>query len=725
MREHRPPGAAPTVTSPAPVVPLPRLGSSASGSRSTGAANVLLLEADAADAEQVLKALGHFSDQFTTTWVATLDCAVATLVRTDFDCLIIGLGLPEAEGLEVVEVLRDVADRAALIVLTDRNNALLGFRALQGGVDEYFVRGELAAQDPNDMCLAVQYAVERARLKADLRAAEHDARALSAVVESTADAILTKNPKGIIRTWNRGAEDLYGYASAEVVGRHVDLLHPWDETESMRILSSVGEGQTVRGLETVHRKKNGDLVPVSLTVSPLTGPEQQHMGASVIARDISDRRLLEEQLTRQAMHDALTGLPNRALLLDRLEQALAEAARSGLPVAVFFVDLDHFKKVNDTSGHRAGDQLLTEVSRLLVGVLRPADTVARLGGDEFVIVCRNTDSSAAAKVARRVKEVLADSVRVDGRSTPVTASIGVAVCPPVASDAELLLQNADAAMYEAKARGRDGCQLFDESLAAHSHRREELVDDLREALRTDNLDVNYQPIIDLANGRVAGFEALARWNHPEHGSLPPALFVPMAEETGLVGELDRWVLERACRDAVALRASGVLAASASMAVNMSARTVGDLHLEALVRDVAAAQHLPPEALVIEVTETAVMHDPSAARRSLEALRRLGTGVALDDFGTGYSSLTYLRQMPVTHVKIDRSFVAHIGENEHDRAITACIIDLADKLGMQVVAEGVETAHQLAILRRLGCATGQGYHWSRPVPLGQLAAPATI
>ncbi len=722
MREHWSPGASTAVSLPVPVVPVPRSGTSAPEHRPTAAARVLLLEADPADARQVLDALGLFRNQFASTWVATLDNAVDALVRTDFDCLIIGLGLPEAQGLEVVEVLRDVADGAALIVLTDGNDALLGFRALQGGVDEYFVRGELAAQDPHDLCLAVQYAVERARLKADLRAAEHHARALSAVVESTADAILTKSFRGIIRTWNRGAEELYGYSSAEVVGRHVDLLHPWDETESTRILSSVGEGQTVRGLETVHRTKDGDLVPVSLTVSPLTGPEDQHLGASVIARDISDRRLLEEKLTRQAMHDALTGLPNRALLLDRLEQALADAARSGLPVAVFFVDLDQFKKINDTSGHRAGDQLLTEVAGLLVRILRPSDTVARLGGDEFVIVCRNTDSSAAEKVARRVKEVLADSVLVDGRSTAVTASIGIAVCPPVDPDAELLLQNADAAMYEVKAHGRNGALLFDESLAAHSHRREELVDDLREALRTDMLDVHYQPIIEMASGRVVGLEALARWTHPDRGPLPPALFVPLAEETGLVGELDRWVLERACRDAVALRASGVLASNAAMAVNLSARTVGDLHLETMVHDIAAAQHLPPEALVIEVTETAVMQDPSAARRSLESLRRLGTGVALDDFGTGYSSLTYLRQMPVTHLKIDRSFVAHIGESDHDRAITACIIDLARKLGMQVVAEGVETADQLAILRRLGCATGQGYHWSRPVPLSELAVP---
>jgi EAL domain-containing protein (putative c-di-GMP-specific phosphodiesterase class I) len=235
----------------------------------------------------------------------------------------------------------------------------------------------------------------------------------------------------------------------------------------------------------------------------------------------------------------------------------------------------------------------------------------------------------------------------------------------------------------------------------------------------DQLELHYQPIVDMATGRLNGVEALVRWTHPDRGAVPPALFVPLAEDAGLVGQLDSWVLDRACQDAVRLRASGVLAPNARMAVNVSAQTVGDPHLRASVRDHTAAHHLPPEALVLEVTETAVMRDPSAARSSLRALRSLGVGVALDDFGTGYSSLTYLRQMSVSHLKIDRSFVSHITTEAHDRAITGCIIELGRKLGMHVVAEGVETAEQLAVLRRLGCTTGQGFHWSRPVPLDDL------
>jgi diguanylate cyclase (GGDEF)-like protein/PAS domain S-box-containing protein len=685
-------------------------------------ASVLLLERDPAEADRLLGALAEARGRFRTEWVGRLDAAATALVHGDFDCLIVGLGLPEAHGLEVVEVLRDAADGAALIVLTDRDDALLAFRAIQGGVDDYLVRGELGSRD---LCLSVQYAIERRRLTSELRTAQHTAQALSAIVESTADAILTRSAKGVIRTWNRGAEQLYGYPAEQVVGRHVDLLHPWDEKESTRILSSVVEGETVRGLETVHRTRSGALVDVSLTVSPLRGPRGEHLGASVIARDISDRRLLENELTKQATHDALTGLPNRALLADRIEQSLADSTRSGTAVAVLFLDLDQFKSVNDAVGHFAGDRLLVEVATRIRGVVRPADTVARLGGDEFVVVCRDVAPGEAELVAARITDVLSRPVTLGGQVLQVTASIGIAVSPPVDREAELILQLADAAMYEAKARGKACTQVFDVSLAAEHHSRLALTDDLRDALRLGSLEVHYQPVMDLSSGRLVGLEALARWNHPTRGPVPPTVFVPLAEDMGVVTDLDRWVLERACRDALALRESGVLPPDARMAVNLSARTVGHPQLGVIVREIAEAAHLSTDALVIEVTETAVVNDAIAARKSLEELRRWGVGVALDDFGTGYSSLTYVRQLPVTHLKIDRSFVQNITTDAEDLAITTSIVELGRGLGITVVAEGVETRQQLAMLRRLGCTTGQGYLWSKAVPIEELPVPRSV
>jgi diguanylate cyclase (GGDEF)-like protein/PAS domain S-box-containing protein len=684
------------------------------------AASVLLLEGNPEEAGPLVAALGEFRGQFRTTWADCLEVAVAALVEDDFDCLIIGLGLPEAAGLEVVELLRDAAAGAALIVLTDEDDALLAFRAIQGGVDDFFVRGAAAT---HDLCLAVQYAIERAHLKAELSELQDTARALSAIVESTADAIWTKSAKGVIRTWNRGAEQLYGYPAEEVVGRHGDLLQPWDASESVRLLSSVAEGETVRGLETVHRARSGAALPVSLTVSPLTGPRGERLGASVIARDISDRRALEEELTRQVLHDPLTGLPNRALLVDRLRQALAESARSHAPVAVMFLDLDRFKEVNDSLGHLAGDQLLMEVAQRISDTLRPSDTVARLGGDEFVVVCLGTDPDAAVRVAGRITDVLSEPMRFTGQVVNITASIGVVVSPPAEPDVEGLLESADAGMYEAKARGRARTQVFDGSFAARSRERAQLVEELRLALAEDALAVHYQPVVDVPSGALVGVEALARWQHRERGDVPPGVFVPLAEDMGLVAALDRFVLVRACRDAAAMRESGVLGEGARMAVNVSARSLGDPQLVSFVRDTLASRSLPPAALVVEVTETAVMSDPLASRQCLEGLRALGVGVALDDFGTGYSSLTFLRQLPVTHLKIDRSFIRDIASSADDLAIARCVVDLAGGLGIEIVAEGVETVEQLELLHDLGCTTGQGFLWSPAVPHDRLAGLA--
>jgi diguanylate cyclase (GGDEF)-like protein/PAS domain S-box-containing protein len=681
--------------------------------------SVLLLEDDPDAAGQVLAALGGSLDHYRTEWAGSLHSACAALIETDFDCVMIGLGLPEAEGLDVVEVLRDAAASAALMVLTDRDEATLGFRTIQGGVDGYLVKGDLATSDGAEVRMSVRYAIERARLKTELQLAEQSARVLSAIVESTADAILTKSVGGVITTWNRGAEQLYGYAASEVVGRHVNLLHPWDETESRRILSSVDVGETLRAIETVHRAKSGDLLQVSLTVSPLRGPEDEHLGASVIARDISDRRRLEKELTRQATHDALTGLPNRSLLEDRLQQALARSTRSEAPVAVLFLDLDEFKAVNDTNGHLAGDELLVEVARRLCTVVRPADTVARWGGDEFVVVCQDSDVTAARGVSRRIMASLRQPVATGGRHTQVSASLGVAVCPPLASDAERLLRYADAAMYEAKARGGGRVQFFDDALAARHSQRLDLSEELGDALRQDALEVHYQPVMDIGGLRRCGVEALARWNHPDRGPVPPSVFVSLAEDTGLIWALDRWVLRRACRDAATLRELGVLTGDSRMAVNLSARTLGDPRLVSLIREVTHEHDLPAEALTIEVTETAVITDPVMAGRSLETLHRWGIGIALDDFGTGYSSLTNVRQLPVTHIKIDRSFISNITKNPVDRAIAASIIELARGLRIDVVAEGVETVGQLELLRRLDCRAGQGYLWSRAIPLAEL------
>jgi diguanylate cyclase (GGDEF)-like protein len=389
-------------------------------------------------------------------------------------------------------------------------------------------------------------------------------------------------------------------------------------------------------------------------------------------------------------------------------------------VAVLVTDLDQFKLVNDSFGHPAGDELLIEVARRWQALLRPSDTLARLGGDEFVIVCDGADETVAHAVAERVLASLEAPIVLAGRSVAITASVGIALASSDSRmDAATLLRHGDAAMYEAKSQGRGRTAVFTPRLADQARNRLELFHDLQAALAEGVLELAYQPVMDLATGTIQGVEALCRWTHPVRGPIAPDEFIPVAEETGLIEKLDRWVMSRACSDAAALRAGGTLPADAYMAVNVSAGHLAQPGFEASVRAAVREAGLPATALVLEVTESAVMRDPDAARVTLESLRALGVRVSIDDFGTGYSSLAYLRRLPVSSLKIDRSFVRHLSDNADDRAIVTAVIDLARALNITTTAEGIETDSDLALLRRLGCTAGQGYLWSPAVPLARL------
>jgi diguanylate cyclase (GGDEF)-like protein len=470
-------------------------------------------------------------------------------------------------------------------------------------------------------------------------------------------------------------------------------------------------------LETVRRRSDGSRVDVSLTVSPTFGEDGDVSGASVIARDITSRRVLENALEHSVLHDALTGLPNRALLADRLSQAVVTAKRQDKPVAVLFLDLDQFKTINEAVGHAIGDQVLVEVARRLKAALRAGDTVARFSGDEFVMVCNDSDEQDAEQVTARLQDSLVDPILVDGPAIYVTASVGIAVSPPL--DSEVLLTHADAAMYDAKARGRARARVFNAAMAQNAQERLQMWNDLRHALQDDALEVWYQPIVDLTTGELLGVEALCRWNHPTRGMVPPVNFVAVAEATGLIRALDDWVLHRACQDARTMIDQGLLGAHGYVSVNVSAQNITEAGLRDTVRSAVKAAGIQYSRLALEVTETGVMQEPENACRLLDELRSLGVSIALDDFGTGYSSLSYLHRFPVTALKIDQSFVRHITENRDDLAIVVSIIDLARSAHLETVAEGVETQDQRDLLRKMGCPAGQGYLWSPAVRLDQL------
>ena len=454
--------------------------------------------------------------------------------------------------------------------------------------------------------------------------AEDEMRWYSAIIESTGDAVFGISLTGEITSWNRAAQQLYGYSSEEAVGRHGSMLAPTDRhDEVISVLGAAIRGETTRSLDTVRRHKSGAPIDVSLTVSPVHDEGGRVVACSAIARDISDRVAMQREIEHKALHDSLTGLPNRALVSDRLEQALARAARDLTPVSVLFLDLDHFKTINDGAGHSVGDLVLVEVGRRLAAAVRPSDTVARLGGDEFAVICEGADATTADQVADRILAALAEPIVADddGRTLYVSASVGIAAAPPL--DAEELLSHADAAMYDAKARGRSRARVFDSAMAATAHEQLELSNDLRHALEHDELEVHYQPIVDLERGELVGVEALCRWNHPRLGWVPPDRFVTLAEETGLIAGLDRWMLQQATRDTRVLIDRDVLGASARVSVNISARNVGDASLEAAVRKSVAAAQIPYTRIALEVTETGVMADPDNACRVLDSLQNLG------------------------------------------------------------------------------------------------------
>ncbi|MGH9047223.1 MAG: putative bifunctional diguanylate cyclase/phosphodiesterase [Acidimicrobiales bacterium] len=436
-------------------------------------------------------------------------------------------------------------------------------------------------------------------------------------------------------------------------------------------------------------------------------------------------QLEEEQtrLTHQALHDALTGLPNRVLFLERLAQSVESAARRSIHSAVLFIDIDRFKAVNDIAGHAAGDQLLIGVARRLREVLRPADTVARLGGDEFVVLCENLYDvqREAVAIADRICATLSEPFSASGNELFTSASIGVAFVRP-GDDPHVLVARADSAMYMAKQRGRSRWEIYHPDFDERTTRRAELINGLHRAIERQELVLHYQPVKDLGTGAVVSMEALVRWQHPTLGIVAPTEFIPLAEETGLIDQIGAWVLNEACTQCAAWRAEGH--DTVDVAVNVSGRQLEDKGFAAGVERVLVSTGLPASALSLEVTESVIVTEGSVGHEVLEDLQRIGVRLAIDDFGIGYSSLSYLAKLPVHSLKVDRTFIAGLGTAQ-DSSIVAAMVELAHKLGLEVVAEGVETEVELHQLREAKCDEAQGFLLGRPAPLASLRASGAL
>jgi diguanylate cyclase (GGDEF)-like protein/PAS domain S-box-containing protein len=569
---------------------------------------------------------------------------------------------------------------------------------------------EMATVGSNIRVWSFRDVTSRFAAEAALRESELRYRLL---FEQNAAGVCVTEFHGRIVDCNTTFASMLGYNRTELIGQNVSTLYarPVERDELAGMLRDV---MSLNSVEVELRRKFG--TPLWVLQNLTLAGEAVHM--TVV--DISDRKRAEEQIEFHAYHDVLTHLPNRKLFTDRLMQNVTRARRSGRAVAVMFVDLDHFKTINDTLGHEAGDELLLEMSRRLRDCVREDDTVARLGGDEFTIVLAELrHPEDAAGVAEKIIFAVQEPMTISGTTLEISASIGIALFPEDGNDPETLLRNADSAMYRAKESGRNTYQLCTEDMKRRAQERLSLESRLRKAISGGQLTLHYQPQIHLATGKVIGIEALVRWNDPDRGLIHPSAFIPLAEETRLILPLGDWVLRTACRQMREWRDRGLDIPHVS--VNLSARQFQHAEIVDRVRDVLNETGLEANALDLEITETTAMQNAETSVEVLHALRALGVSVSIDDFGTGYSSLNYLKRFPITCVKIDRVFVRDLATSEGDAAIVAAVIGIARSLRLRVTAEGVENAEQLAFLRRRKCDAAQGYLFSRPVSAESLPA----
>ncbi len=621
------------------------------------------------------------------------------------------LDLPDRRGLEAQGI------RSLIVVALRRGTDVIGFLGLD------FVRQsrqDLASLVPLMRVMAAIFTnvLERQETERSLRLAEAKYRS---IFENATEGIFQSTPSGRYLSVNPALARIYGFDSPAELQAHItDIAHQLyvDAGRREEFVQQLLKHGMITNFESQVYRKDGQIIWISENARAVYEESGRLAYFEGTVVDITDRKLSESTIHYQAFHDLLTGLPNRALFEDRLPLALAESRRLQQRVGVMFLDLDRFKVINDTLGHAIGDQLLQQVAERLVHCLRETDTVARWGGDEFTILLPMVHhSDDLAIVAERILHALKPEFILDGHHLHVTTSIGIAVYPDHGEFPDVLLRNADTALYRAKETGRNTYQFYTDSLNAAAHALLRLENDLHNALNSAELCLHYQPQVDLRRERIPHIEALVRWRHPTEGLLSPDRFIDVAEENGLILPIGDWVLRRACQDCYAWQQQGL--AGVGVAVNLSPRQFLHPNLFQEIQQSLADSQLPPHLLTLEITESTAIHNVTLTQEILSHLRALGVGITLDDFGTGYASLTYLKQFPITGLKIDRSFVEDIVSDRQDQAIAKAIIDLAKGLGLPVVAEGVETRSQLAQLANLGCDVIQGFILAKPMPYWDL------
>ncbi len=679
---------------------------------------ILLVEDQPADAELISLRLEDEGFEFTWSRVDT-EAAYLTALDEGPDLILSDWSLPTFSGMRALRAMRDRGLDIPFVIVSGCIGEEAAIDAVHRGAADYVLKDRLAR-----LGSAVSGALERQRLRDEQRRADADLRLAATVFESSAEGVTITDAAGAILAVNAAFTRITGYEEAEVLGQNPRILQSGrHELSFYRALwATLLATGSWRG-ELWNRRKDGRIYPEWMTISVVKDQAGRTTNYVGVFTDIGDAKQAQHDLDFLAHHDALTGLPNRTLLLDRLEQAIRRADETADPIAVVLVDLDRFAEVNHTLGYPVGDEILTTLGGRLQDQLAPSETLARLAGDEFVMVIEVFRGAEQLGLAvRSLLDQIAMPITIDGREVIVTGTAGISMYPVDAANAAALLHRAEDAMRVAKARQRNSMDFSDPALAAEIDARIAVAQDLRGAAARGELVVHYQPLVSFADGALVGAEALVRWQRPELGLLSPGEFISTAEEMGIIGEIGEWVLREACRQVALWDVAGIHVPR--IAVNLSAQQLDHVELPAIVRSALEAAGIAPERLELEVTESMAMRRLEVSSATLAELRGTGVRIAMDDFGTGHSSLGQLKQIPLDRLKIDISFVRDIGVDAATDAIVRAAIAFAGSLGLSTVAEGVEREDQARFLAEAGCDVAQGYLYGRPMPADEFPGITT-
>jgi diguanylate cyclase (GGDEF)-like protein/PAS domain S-box-containing protein len=684
---------------------------------------ILLIENDAAAASRIRAALAENDcGPFDVEWVRQLSDGLERVRERGergVDAVLLELSLPDSHGMQTFDKLFTAAPYIPILVLGGNGNEALAKEAVGRGAQDYLLPGHF---DSYSLPRALRSAIER---KAAEDALYVEKERAGVTLNSIGDAVLSTDISGKITYLNLVAETMTGWRREEATGKSLaEVFRIIDGTTRKPArdpMETAVEQNRAVGLTVncILIRRDGFESAIEDSAAPIHDRSGRVLGAVMVFHDVSAARAMTLQMTHSAQHDLVTKLPNRVLLNDRITQSISLARRQHRPMAVIFLDLDHFKYINDTLGHAIGDQLLQSVSKRLLAGVRGSDTVSRQGGDDFVILLSEiTHAGDAATSSRKILHSLSAPHVIEGQELHIDGSIGISIYPEDGADAETLIKKADTAMYHAKEKGRNNFQFFKAEMNLKALERQSVEGGLRRALDRGEFLLHYQPKVNLETGEITGVEALIRWEHPDRGLVAPLQFVPIAVDCGLILPIGRWVLREACRQARTWQDRGL--PPVTIAVNVSAVEFRDKGFVEGVRTILRETGLEARYLQLELTEGVLMVDAKATSLVLQELKRMGVQLAVDDFGTGYSSLSYLLQFPIDVLKIDQSFVQEIDATHDDSSIVSAIIKMGESLKHLVVAEGIETREQRAYLQTQRCAEGQGFLFSKPLAAAQFA-----